>query len=208
MNEITENEYGNSFCVPYQDNGKFYVLVCDMQGKDIATIDVTQILVLNALSKPITGFWEPMIVSTFLPNDRIFISAYHRIEKKQYHFLYDLKKQQPVGDTVSSEIQGCTDRNFPIKSFYSPVLNEVYVFYRQGHGYTVNPEDMKSWTCQKITDDDLGNMFLLFDQALITRSSSSVTFYKKDPETNEWFKYFNIPKTRGTIYFIRGNIRF
>jgi hypothetical protein len=67
---------------------------------------------------------------------------------------------------------------------------------------------MGEWRCKKITNDDLGNMFLLFDQALITRSSNSVSLYKIDPETNEWYQYFNIPKTRGTIYFIKGNIRF
>jgi hypothetical protein len=35
-----------------------------------------------------------------------------------------------------------------------------------------------------------------------------LTFYKIDDETGDWYQYYNIPKTRGTIYFIKGNIRF
>ena len=51
-------------------------------------------------------------------------------------------------------------------------------------------------------------MYLLFDQALIVRSSSSILFFKIDPETDEWTQYFKIPKMRGNIFFIKGNIRF
>ena len=86
MNEVVESEYEDMFCVPYQDNGKFFVLVCDLHGKDVATIDVTEILSLDSLSKPITGFWEPLIVTTFLPDNHLFVASYHRIQKKQYHF--------------------------------------------------------------------------------------------------------------------------
>lgn len=51
-------------------------------------------------------------------------------------------------------------------------------------------------------------MFLLFDQALIVRSSSSILFFKINPETNLWYQYHVIPKMRGDIFFIKGNIRF
>jgi len=50
-------------------------------------------------------------------------------------------------------------------------------------------------------------MYLLFDQALVTRSSSSILFFKIDEETGLWKRYHILPKTRGQIYFIRGNIR-
>lgn len=50
-------------------------------------------------------------------------------------------------------------------------------------------------------------MYLLFDQALVTRSSSSIMFFKIDEETGLWKLYYTLPKTRGQIYFIKGNIR-
>jgi len=43
--------------------------------------------------------------------------------------------------------------------------------------------DPKSCRCEKITDADLGSMYLLFDKALIVRSSSSVLFFKQSEET-------------------------
>lgn len=50
-------------------------------------------------------------------------------------------------------------------------------------------------------------MFLLFEEALAVRSSNSILFFKKDPETLKWVEYHKIDDMRGTIYFIKGNIR-
>jgi len=48
---------------------------------------------------------------------------------------------------------------------------------------------------------------LLFEGALITRSSSSILFFKIDPETGKWVEYHRFDNTRGNIYFIKGNKR-
>jgi len=50
-------------------------------------------------------------------------------------------------------------------------------------------------------------MYLLFDEALITRSSSSILFFKKHHETGLWDQYHNFDEMRGQIFFIRGNVR-
>ena len=47
----------------------------------------------------------------------------------------------------------------------------------------------------------------MFDEALITRSSSSVLFFKIDKETGLWKEYKKFYNMRGQIYFIKGNIR-
>jgi len=101
----------------------------------------------------------------------------------------------------------CTTRNFPIKSFYSSVTKNCHTFYRQGQGFTINAENPAECRYEKITDADLGTMYLLFDEALITRSSSSILFFKIDPETNLWKQYKKFENMRGQIYFIKGNVR-
>lgn len=58
-----------------------------------------------------------------------------------------------------------------------------------------------------VTTADLGTMYILFDQALVVRSSSSILFFKIDKETGDWKQYHKFEKMRGQIYFIRGNIR-
>jgi hypothetical protein len=58
-----------------------------------------------------------------------------------------------------------------------------------------------------ITTADLGTMYLLYDQALVVRSSSSILFFKIDKDTGLWKKYHSFEKMRGQIYFIRGNVR-
>ena len=48
-----------------------------------------------------------------------------------------------------------------------------------------------------MTDKDLGNMYLLFDQALVVRSSSSILFFKINPETGKWEMYHEKKDMRG-----------
>lgn len=55
--------------------------------------------------------------------------------------------------------------------------------------------------------NDLGQMFLVFNQALVARSSTKMMFFKIHPETKKWTNYHIIPNMRGTVFFIRGNVR-
>ena len=48
-------------------------------------------------------------------------------------------------------------------------------------------------------------MYLVFDTALIVRSSNAILFFKKIEGI--WCQYHKIDNMRGTIFFIRGNIR-
>lgn len=48
-------------------------------------------------------------------------------------------------------------------------------------------------------------MYLIFDHALIVRSSNSILFFKKIE--GNWSQYHKIDNMRGTLFFIRGNIR-
>lgn len=78
----------------------------------------------------------------------------------------------------------------------------------------MNVANVQEFKFEKITDKDLGNMYLLFDEALVVRSSSSILFFKinhgddsGEPGTGLWEQYHELPDMRGNIYFIRGNIR-
>lgn len=50
-------------------------------------------------------------------------------------------------------------------------------------------------------------MFLIFEKALICRSSNSMIFFKLSEETGRWVEYHKFEDMRGQVYFIRGNIR-
>lgn len=58
----------------------------------------------------------------------------------------------------------------------------------------------------------MDSMYLIFDEAFMTRSSDSIVFFKQkviDKETGEtqWSEYHRLKKMRGQIYFIKGNVR-
>lgn len=65
MNLIDQNDKGNVFGVGYQNNGHFYMSVFDNAGNDIASVDVNEALSIDDNSKPISGFYEPLITLAF-----------------------------------------------------------------------------------------------------------------------------------------------
>ena len=105
------------------------------------------------------------------------------------------------------EVQDCTDMNFPMKSFYNEINNQVYTFYRQGNSSTVDVANPQQVITSKLDIDDMGSMYLLFDRALVTRSSNSIRFFKIDEETGKWVQYQIIENMRGMIYYTKGNVR-
>jgi hypothetical protein len=109
MNNIEQTDDGTIFAVSYQDNGHFYVNVIDNKGEEFDTLDVSALLKLDTQSKPITGFWEPLMTSVFIPGSEdkkmdLFISAYHRIQKRSYHFTYSYLKKKSLCKPIVMEV--------------------------------------------------------------------------------------------------------
>ena len=117
----------------------------------------------------------------------------------------------------------CSRKNFPYKTFYNYDDHEIYTFYRQGQAFSLklssnrdvqfngaDPNDVSDHRFEDIYDNDLGQMFLFNNKALVARSSSKIIFFKqeKDEVTQKvsWKNYHEI-KIRGFIYFIKGNKR-
>ena len=140
----------------------------------ISDIAINQTFGLDRGSKPIHGIYNPLVTCCFLPADRLFIAAFHRKEQKQCHFVYDILENQLFGRPRTVQFPDRSVRNFPIKSFYSPVTEECYTFYRQGLVYTVDckggPQDNddRAEKLEHFADNELGPMYLLFDRALVT----------------------------------------
>ena len=61
-----------------------------------------------------------------------------------------------------------------------------------------------------MTDMDLGDMYLIYNKALIARSSSDILFFKQvhddTTDTLKW-KQYKVIEARGFIYYIKGNYR-
>ena len=79
----------------------------------------------------------------------------------------------------------CTSKNFPYKSFYNTDENLIYSFYRQGQAFTIDGDDANKVKFEKMTDMDLGQMYLFNNKALIARSSSKVVFFRVFEEEDE-----------------------
>jgi len=79
MNQIEQTDCGKFFLIAYSDDGNFATKVFDNTGKVLDTHDVSKALELDNFSKPVYGFYEPLIVACFLPENNVFIAAYHRM---------------------------------------------------------------------------------------------------------------------------------
>lgn len=163
-------------------------------------------------------FQDPFITCNFVGSDKLFVNFFHNHSKTHYHFIWDIEnrkligKKQPDSEVdlpITHEIGGSI-KNFPYKSFYNPEKHEIYSFYRQGEAFIVNPDEPAEYKLEKMTNQPLGQMVLVYNEALIVRSSTKILFFKqvKDIETGEenWEQYHEIG-IRGFIYYIKGNIR-
>ena len=56
---------------------------------------------------------------------------------------------------------------------------------------------------------DMGQMYLIYDKALVARSSSDILFFKlvKDDEGVRRWEQYKMINVRGFIYYIKGNVR-
>ena len=138
------------------------------------------------------SFPDPFITCCFITDDRLFVNLFHNGSMKHYHFIYDTAKRCMEGKPVIQDLE-CTKKNFPQRCFYNDERNEVYSFYRQGQAFIVDADDASKYTFDRMTEFDLGQMFLIYNTALVARSSSDILFFKieVDEETEErkWQQY-------------------
>ena len=114
-----------------------------------------------------------------------------------------------VGNKVE-KVMNCTEKNFPYKCFHNEEKGEIYSFYRQGQAFIIDAKDCSKYTYDRMTEMDLGQMYLVYNSCLIARSSSDILFFKTqiDEETQlKVWRQYNVIEKRGFIYYIKGNIR-
>ena len=94
MNIIEQNVAGDTFAIGFQDNGKYYMSFLNTKGEELDHLNVSKVVNIDDKSRPITGFSEPLVTGSFLPDGNVFISAYHRIQRLQYSFLYSYQQRE------------------------------------------------------------------------------------------------------------------
>lgn len=112
ISEIQQSDEADSIALAYQDNGEFHVkivsrfnrslmrndnLVEYKPGESISDICIQNLFQLDYGSKPIHGIYNPLITCCFLPNDRLFVAAYHRVSAVQCHFIWDIENDKVDG---------------------------------------------------------------------------------------------------------------
>lgn len=171
---------------------------------------------LNNHTVPIYNFPNPFITCTYIDEVVIFVNLFHSKTATHYHFFYNADTREIFGITKIE--MNCSHQNFPVKCFYSSEENEVFSFYRQGDGLRVPCKFIENkmnatkddYYLEKIHNKDLGEMYLINEKALVTRSSDQILFFKMelDDFTKEksWCNYFTLD-IQGFVYFIKGNKR-
>ena len=214
LKEVEQSSDGKKYAIVYNDDGKFFLRTF---GKETRTeeeiqkdeLNINELLGLNDHVMCIQTFPDPFITCTFITDDKIFINLFHNATLTHYHFIYDTKARAVVGSIQERKLE-CTRKNFPYKCFYNDERNEIYSFYRQGQALIIDADDSSKYSLERMTEMDLGQMFLVYNSALIARSSSDILFFKivKDEETGErkWEMY-KVIEVRGFIYYIKGNVR-
>lgn len=213
--EVEQNSTGKKYAIVFIDDGKFFLRVFTKVARPLEVceqedFDINKALGLDNFTMPIQGFPDPFITCSFITDDRIAVQLFYNYSQVHYHFTYDHSKHEIEGRYISEKMD-CNRMNFPYKSFFNPEDNVIYCFYRQGQAFTISADDPGNFHVERMTDKDLGQMYLFNNKALIARSSSTVLFFKiiadeDDPEEKSWQQY-HVLNIRGFIYFIKGNKR-
>ena len=75
---IEQTLTGKTFCVAYQDNGEFFISFVDQKGEELDNFNVTEYLGIDNTSLPLPDFYEPLITVSFIEDDNVMVSVYHR----------------------------------------------------------------------------------------------------------------------------------
>jgi len=182
LKEVEQNAKGTKFAITYFDDGLFRMRWFGKTSRteeEIAKeeLDISKLLGLDNWTMAINGFPDPYIVCSFLDDDRIFVNLFYNPTLTHYHFIYDVSKKAIVGKTVT-KVLDCSKKNFPYKSFYNDEKDEIYTFYRQGQCFIIKGNNSEEFRYDRMTDMDLGQMYLVYNKALIARSSSDILFFK------------------------------
>ena len=213
--EVQQNRAGNKYAICYIDDGKFRFRLFTKQQRtkkeiEKTEVDVNKLLKINDFTMPINGVADPFICSCFINDDRLFVALFHNFSLTHYHFIYHIEKRKIISGIFSQKLD-CTKKNFPQKCFSNTIDNMIHIFYREGYAINVNASNTMDAKIEKFTDQNMGQMFLFNERALICKSSSRVLFFRQIPNEEdegqlEW-KQYHVINIRGFIYFIKGNVR-
>ena len=89
---------------------------------------------------------------------------------------------QPVKIDMSDD---SSSKNFPFKCFYNNDENMIYSFYRQGEFFNISVDNISKYDTGDCTDMSLGDMYLIYNQVLVARSSQEVVFFKLQRSEND-----------------------
>ena len=222
MKDVEQNAVGDRYAIAYIDDGNFKLRVFDKEPRTeeqalAKELDINKELGLNDYTMPIDGFGDPYITCTFVTDKILFVNLFHNGDSKHYHFFFNSETREIFGK-FDHFLEGMSPLNFPYKCFWNETQQEIYTFYRQGQAYRIKIKKIEGTEtyetvetqAEKITDVDLGTMFLIKETCLVCRSSGNILFFKRiyDEKTEKWYwtQYHKL-QHKGLLYFIKGNIR-
>jgi len=179
MKDVESNANSTKFAVVFNDDGVFKLRTF---GKDTrnpeeikqSEVDLNELIGIDDKTMAVSNFPDPFITCCFVDDNTLFINLFYNFDCTHYHFYYNFEEGNIVNEVVKIPM-GTSKKNFPYKCFFNDETNEVYSIYRQGQAITAKPD---GYTLEKMTDLDLGSMYLFKNKALIARSSSDIVFFK------------------------------
>jgi hypothetical protein len=155
------------FAAAYNDDGVFKLRYFGREtrtGAEIAKNDlnINDLLGIRPFTMAVENLPDPFITCCFISNEIVFINLFYNYSFRHYHFQYNVETSKLVGEVVDIQI-GTSKKNFPVKCFYNDDEDEIYSFYRQGEALIIQPHNSKKYTINKMTEMELGTMYLIYN---------------------------------------------
>ena len=78
------------FALPYNNKGCMHLLVFDIKSK-IVDFDVMSTFGYTFKAMPIQCLFNPLSACSFISDDKIAYSFFHKKQMNHYHFIFNLK---------------------------------------------------------------------------------------------------------------------
>jgi len=152
---------------------------------------------------------EPFLSCVFIDPERVFVALFYNFKHTHYHFTYNMTERRLEGEVSSITFEGQTLNNYVIQAFFSEDTDELYVFYREGQAITMPRKDTKAFR-QEMLAQNLGQMELVYGQALVVVVASEIFFFRQKLDDvkgiQQWKEYFKIDNG-GACCYTPGNVR-
>lgn len=163
----------------YIDNGNWHLKVLT-HNLVIVDFDVNDHFGIDDSTIPFSMYDYAFACCTFLDDNRIFYNFFERRKHIHNHFVFDIPNRT-VSKLFRIVVDQGTVKNFPVKTVFNSVTQEIHCFYRQGVVVQIFENNMEEAEVNRIPCvPSMGETVYYKEKIIIVKNSNQLIILKQN----------------------------